>query len=216
MILIFDYDGTLHDTAALYGHAVRSVLKELEEIGYPSKRECSDQSLSKYLGMTARAMWEDYMPSLPEAPRQSAIEKVGRLMREGIRSGKAKLYEGVPTLLADLKAEGHTLIILSNCRQSYMDAHRSCFSLDRFISAYYCSGDYQDAPKEVIFETIRKEFPGDYVMIGDRASDIRVGLVHHIPTIGCAYGFGDEKELRGADHIARSVKKIGECIRSLG
>lgn len=213
MVLIFDYDGTLHDTAALYGHAVRSVLGELEKDGYVSEKECSDQSLSKYLGMTARVMWEDFMPSLPEHLKQSAIDKVGRLMREGIREGKARLYEGIPALLSALKAEGHTLVILSNCQQAYMDAHRACFALDRWFAGYYCSGAYQDAPKEIIFETIQKNFPGDYVMIGDRASDIRVGLVHHIPTIACAYGYGSAEELRGADHVVDSVKKLGACIR---
>lgn len=211
MILIFDYDGTLHDTARLYGHAVRFVLRELAP-AYTSDKECSDKALSKYLGMTARQMWEDFMPELPADRQQTAIEGVGLRMREGIRTGNARLYEGIPELLSSLKAMGHTLLILSNCQPSYLDAHRAYFSLDRWFSAYYCSGTYPDAPKEVIFECIRKEFPGRHVMIGDRASDIKVGLVHHIPTIACGYGFGNAKEWQGADYVVNSVEELYKIL----
>ena len=213
MVLIFDYDGTLHDTAALYGRAVRSVLPELEKAGYAVPRECSDQDLSKYLGMTGQQMWEDFMPALPTKLREMAREKVGQNLRTGITQGYAKLYDGIPELLSELKQQGHTLVILSNCREAYLKAHRDYFSLDQWFSGYYCSGGYENAPKEVIFESIRSDFPGDHVMIGDRASDIRVGIVHHIPTIACSYGYGSAEELRGADHVVDSVKKIGACIR---
>lgn len=215
MVLIFDYDGTIHDTACIYGHAVRSVLAELAQAGFTSEKECSDKSLSAYLGMTPRQMWEDFMPDLPADIRQKAIAKVGLLMREGILSGSARLYDGAEDLLSSLKAEGHTLVMLSNCGQDYMDTHRAYFSLDRWFSEYYCSGAYQDAPKEVIFETIRKAYPGRYVMIGDRASDIRVGLLHHIPTIACGYGYGNEEECSGADYVAGSVQELGKCLREM-
>ncbi len=212
MILVFDFDGTLHDTAALYGRAVRSVLPELEKDGYAVPKECSDRDLSKYLGMTGQQMWEDFMPALPTELREMAREKVGQNLRTGITEGYARLYDGIPELLSDLKEQGHTLVILSNCREAYLMAHRAYFSLDQWFSGYYCSSGYENAPKEVIFESIRSDFPGEYIMIGDRASDIRVGIVHHIPTIACSYGFGREEEWHGADCVASCVQELAESI----
>ena len=211
MVFVFDFDGTLHDTARLYGQAVRSALAVLPS-DFSPRRSCTDGALSRYLGMTAQQMWEDFIPELPESLRLQAMDEVARQMNEGVRAGQARLYEGIPALLSRLKEAGHTLLILSNCYTSYMDAHRAFFSLDLWFSGYYCSQAYGDIPKEDIFLQIRSDFPGNHVMIGDRASDIRVGLIRGIPTIACAYGFGSSEEYQGADWIVNSVRGLEERL----
>ena len=214
MVFVFDFDGTLHDTARLYGQAVRSALAALPS-GFAPRRPCTDEALSGYLGMTAQQMWEDFIPELPDPLRRQAMDEVARQMNEGIRAGQARLYEGIPALLSRLKEAGHTLVILSNCYTSYMDAHRDFFSLDRWFSDYYCSQAYGDLPKEDIFLRIHSDFPGNHVMIGDRSSDIRVGLVRGIPTVACAYGFGSPEEYLGADWVVNSVGELEERLLSL-
>ena len=63
--VIFDWDGTLHDTKALYGAALRRTLSRLEEQGYSVPKDRSDDRLARYLGVNARDMWNDFMPALP-------------------------------------------------------------------------------------------------------------------------------------------------------
>ena len=48
MTLIFDYDGTLHNTAHLYGCAFRKSYQQLVKNGYAEKRYYSDKEMSKY------------------------------------------------------------------------------------------------------------------------------------------------------------------------
>ena len=60
MVFVFDFDGTLHDTARLYGQAVRSALAALPS-DFSPQRSCTDEALSRYLGMTAQKMWEDFI-----------------------------------------------------------------------------------------------------------------------------------------------------------
>ena len=213
MTLIFDWDGTLHDTSRLYGQAFRCVYRELVEAGWAPDKDYTDEELSVYIGMNARDMWDAFMPQLPQAVKKAASARIGRELTERIRQGEARLYDGVPTVLDELKRQGHTLLFLSNCKHAYQEAHREVFDLDRWFSGYFCCEDYNNLPKEEIFPFLAAQFPGPYLMIGDRASDLQVALHHGLPSIGCLYGFGAPGELDRASRLVRSCAEIPGCVQ---
>lgn len=215
MTLVFDFDGTLHRTDAIYGYAVRKVLRELPFSLPAEKYEVSDEALARYLGVNAREMWADFLPSLPADTVESVIARVGDYMREGILAGKTRLYDGIPSLLSSLKEQGHTLVILSNCTCAYMEAQRKTHDLDRWFCAYYCSEAYSDAPKDVIFHEIKSSFTGPFVMIGDRRSDICVAVAHQIRSVGCAYGYGAPGELDEADVVVNAVAELAGAMEGV-
>ena len=51
--LIFDYDGTLHETMRIYGPAFRKNYENLVSRGLAPAREFSDAEISGWLGFTA-------------------------------------------------------------------------------------------------------------------------------------------------------------------
>lgn len=216
MTLIFDYDGTVHNTAHLYGCAFRKAYERLVADGYAEEHYYSDEDMSKYLGMNAEEMWHDFMPDLPpEIMKKTALE-VGSEMVNQISQGSAVLYDGISEALDKLKSMGFKAVILSNCHREYLDAHREHFHLDRWFDGYYCAEDFGNAPKEEIFTHIKKDFPDEkYIVIGDRYSDFKVGTVHGLPTVGCAYGFGDESELSVCTAAAESPSEIVSAVESL-
>ncbi len=213
--LIFDYDGTLHDTARLYGNAFRDAYRYLVSGGWAQEREYADEEVSGYLGMTAQEMWDRFMPQLPEAVRDEASAMIGSRMIAAIEDGGATLYPGTEATLDVLKEQGLEMVILLNCGSAYLAAHRVAFQLDRWFSGYYCSGDYAFAPKEEIFTVIRQRHPGQYVMIGDRASDLKVAEVHSIFSIACAYGFGGAEEWSSADRMIQSITQLPAQLHTL-
>lgn len=209
MVLIFDYDGTIHNTKCLYGNAVRKTLKHLASEGHVEYRDYSDEYLSKYLGFAPMQMWDDFMPTLPEDIKKAASSEVGEEMMHGIFSGKAQLYDGIENVLDTLKKRGCTLVILSNCKSEYLEAHREYFDLDRWFDSYFAAEDYGYIPKYEIFEYIKKKYPYDeFVSIGDRASDFEAGIKNGFTTIGCEYGFGTKEELSQCDTTVKSVWEI--------
>ncbi|MDO4384241.1 MAG: HAD hydrolase-like protein, partial [Eubacteriales bacterium] len=145
--LIFDWDGTLHDTKALYGASLRGTLRWLISQGYPVPENQSDEYLSRYLGVNARDMWMDYMPELPLEVREECSRRTGEQMVKEINAGNAKLYPGTLPVLSALKDSGYRLVILSNCKVPYMNAQRKAFGLDAWIESYFCSGAYDFRPK---------------------------------------------------------------------
>lgn len=216
MVLVFDYDGTIHDTKRLYGSAFRDAYDGLVKAGYAAERYYSDDYMARYLGMSPPDMWRAFMPELPEEIRRQASEQVRCGMISGIKQGRAALYPEIPDVLDELLDKGYRMVILSNCYHAYLEAHRDCFGLDKWFDGFYCSEDYGFRPKESIFQDIVARYPGEsFMIIGDRASDFKVGEVHDIPVIGCAYGFGTEDELKLCDAAAADPAALTALINSL-
>lgn len=215
MTLVFDYDGTLHDTRILYGRALRMVYSQLVAEGYAEPRELSDRDTSKYLGVNAPDMWNDFMPELPKERMKKASMAIGREMIRGVDAGETRLFDGIPEALSELQKQGYKMVILSNCRTEYMTAHRKRFGLDKWFEDYYCAEAFGFIPKEDIFPIIREKY-GDsgYIMVGDRDSDFIVGTKHGLTVIGCAYGFGTEEERSVCDKVVTSPFELPEAISS--
>ena len=74
--IVFDWDGTLHNTKKLYAESVRKAYAFLVDKQCANLREFTDDELSKYLGMTAKEMWDDFMPELnPDIQSQAEHTK---------------------------------------------------------------------------------------------------------------------------------------------
>ncbi len=216
MTIIFDFDGTLHNTEKLYACAFRKAYRMLVTEGYAQERTFSDKEISQWLGVNAPDMWHSFMPDLPEKMMHKASMMIGGEMIFGVQNGQAVLYDGIREMLSQLRQKGCRLLILSNCRHAYMDAHRKALGLDRWFDGYFCAEDYGFIPKEDIFPILKEQFPDDvYIMVGDRASDIRVGLKNHIQTIGCLYGFAAEHELDAADVRIGSPADLWQAVLRL-
>lgn len=213
--LIFDWDGTLHDTGRLYGGSFRKAYSWLVEQKYAEKRDYRDEEVTCYLGMNARDMWNRFMPQLPQDIKNHASDIIGREMIAGIEAGHAAMYPGAEKLLDQLKTQGYEMVILSNCKRAYLNAHRTAFQLERWFTGFYCCEDFDFASKEEIFPKFRASHPEAYVVIGDRDSDLRVATTHNLLSIGCAYGFGGVGELAAATRIAHSLSDIPKQLALL-
>lgn len=213
--LIFDYDGTLHETMYIYGPALRLANDYLISKGYVEDKYLVDKEISKWLGFTAKDMWNTFVPGLPEEEKDKCSKIVGEEMVRLIKAGEARLYKDIPQVLKNLKEKEYNLIFLSNCKKSYLKAHRDYFNLDQYFSDFYCAEAYDWLPKEEIFKSIKEKYSGKFIVIGDRFHDIEVGIKHNLKTIGCLYGYNDKGELSKATVLAETPKEMEELIYSL-
>jgi len=110
-----------------------------------------------------------------------------------------------------LNKDDYTLIFLSNCKHSYMQSHIEQFHLDNYFSAFYCTEDFDLKPKYEIFNTIKQNYNGEFIIIGDRFQDMEIAQMHDLKAIGCSYGYGEKWELSNSTAVATQVSDIVHC-----
>lgn len=213
--LIFDYDGTIHNTIVIYEAAFRQCYQWLAEEGLAPAQEIPSEQIAGWLGMNSKEMWDSFLPELPREVKEAASRRVGSSMVEQILAHQAIWYPGASQVLDILKSEGYTMVIVSNCKIAYHEANWKEFSMERWFSAFYDCESFGFAPKTEIIKEVQKCFPGPYIVIGDRHSDLECARACGSPFIGCRYGFGKQGELDGADLFADSVQMLPEKIHEL-
>lgn len=210
--VFFDYDGTLHNSMAIYGSAFRHAYAWLVEEGYMPPREFSDEWISQWLGYVTEDMWTTFAPELPEEVWRKAADMVGREMDRLTEEGQARLFDGVPEMMEQLAQRGYVLTFLSNCRTRYCEVHRAMFGLDKYLCAYYSAEDFDDIPKWQIYQQVADNHPYPQVIVGDRFHDLEVASRAGIPSVGCTYGFAREGELASATVMAAAPAEVVQAV----
>lgn len=223
LTLVFDCDGTLHDSLRVYAPGLRRVYARMVADGNAPLRNLSDAEIGSWLGWSTEDMWTAFAPDLSPDLRREYADEVGRYMVWGIENGDARLYPHVEETLGLLRDQGRNLVFLSNCRRSYMDAQREAFGFDRFFSGYYCCESYSGEGKPQIFEHIRDDvlsaYPGrthEFVAVGDRFHDMELALVHGLRSIGCLYGFAEPGELDCATACVEDIAEVPSVLEGWG
>ncbi|OPZ21696.1 MAG: 5'-nucleotidase [Firmicutes bacterium ADurb.BinA205] len=213
--LVFDYDGTLHNSMLTYAPAFRDTMKWLSDSGYIADREYSDKEISYWLGFNSTDMWGNFHPELDITIRETARKKLGENMAHRLDSGEGALYTGAEEMLTALKNAGHTIIFLSNCRVHYMERAKRLFGLEKWFDHFYCCEEFDFIPKYEIFRRFAPDHKGEYIIIGDRFHDIETAAQNGLRSIGCSYGYGSREELSKADIIVDTITDIPNAVEKL-
>lgn len=206
--IFFDYDGTLHDSTYLYVPAFKKAYDFLVKEGYAKKKNWKIEEITQWIGYNPAIMWKEFMPSLSEDLRNYCSNIITEEMSSLIELGHPKLYEGSTEVLGYLKSKGYTLVLLSNCKKTYLDGHSKFFSLENYFDRLICSQEFNYLPKYEILSSIKSDYSGEMVLVGDRKQDIESGLKNNMFTIGCSYGFGLEEDLIEANIRINDIREL--------
>lgn len=207
--VLFDFDGTLADTAAGIKHCA---LEALHAYGFD---ETDDERLRAFIGPPLIDSFLNYTDDADTA--RNMVDKY----REHYRAGgmfRCELYDGVADMLAALDAAGMSMAIASSKPGEFVDTiltHLGIRHYFRFISAP-AVGHVNPTKCELINSAIDSlgADRSTTVMVGDRMFDIEGAAQAGVFSVGVLYGFGSEDELGryGADVICETPKQISELI----
>ena len=155
---------------------------------------------------------DTFLPELDQRYKDQASAIVGDSMVRQIRKHRAVWYPGAEEMLTALKNRGYHLVILSNCKVAYRKAHWEEFRMERWFEQFYDCESYGFCPKTEIVQEVIRDYPGPYLVIGDRRQDLECARSCKSPFIGCLYGYGEKGELDGADYFVKSVEEITGII----
>lgn len=213
--LVFDYDGTIHNTIVIYEKAFRAGYQWLVSEGYIQEKFISREEISKWLGMNSKDMWDSFQPQLSDEIKDKVSSIIGNSMVKQILENGAIWYPGTDTVLNELLAQGYNMVILSNCKTAYKEANWKEFRMNRWFLEFYDCQTFNFAPKTEIIKTVQKDYPGELIVIGDRKSDLDCARACRAPFVGCLYGFGEKDELKSAEQLVSSITELPDALKNI-
>lgn len=198
MKIIFDFDGTIHKTHIIYKKAMEISLRE---VGVDIK----NIDFKSLIGKSPYDIWRSF--GVKEEKIDSMVQKTGAMMDKNMMSF-GELFEGSIEILEYLKGK-YQLIICSNCRNSYMQAARKAYNLDKYFTSYITGEDHDYMDK---YKILRDLDLGEFIMVGDRENDIDAGYKNNMKSIFAKYGYGDLSEGENADYIIEDISELKNIL----
>ena len=133
---------------------------------------------------------------------------------------RARIYDGIPEVLAALQSAGHQMYLMTAKPHAYAGKITRHFGLSQFLVAEYgpeLDGTRND--KALLLAHALKDLDmrsASAVMIGDRSYDFIAARKNAMPSIAAAWGHGTPDEHQLADHICTEPAKIAEIVSDLG
>lgn len=204
---IFDLDGTLLDTLGDLAASVNYALKK------QSMPERTIDEIRRFVGNGVRKLVER---AVPEGTSKEMTEQTLEIFRKyylvhGLDTTAP--YEGIPELLARLKAEGKNLAVVSN--KFYTATQNLCkhfFPETIVVAIGERDGiDKKPAP-DTVLEALRQlgVTAEDAVYIGDSEVDVQTARNCGMPCISVLWGFREKDFLikKGADTFVSAPCEI--------
>lgn len=202
MLVIFDLDGTLFQTALCVINAINQLFDELNLKRIPMK------AITDCIGKTT---YDFLQTLLPEAIDPYSCCERFRLLEQIEVAKHGILYNGVEKMLVHLKSNGHTLFICSNGSTEYINLVLSTTGIDKYIDSVVSAKIYStksNAVKQIIQNN------SCAVLVGDTLFDIQAAVANKIPSIGVKYGYGKDGELLKSTYLAENADDISDFVNT--
>ena len=207
MIIIFDLDGTLLNTIDDLGYACNYAL---EKTGYPT------YPIEAYPAKVGNGINNLIRRALPKSERTE--ENVLRVREYFVpyynehNCDYTRPYEGIPKVLATLKAQGHQLAVASNKYQAATEKIVNHFFPGVFDVILGEREGIERKPNPQIVFDILDHFAKrtKTLYIGDSLVDYETAKNAHVPFVACSWGFVPREKLveAGIAHIIDKPKEI--------
>lgn len=211
--LIFDWDGTLSDSA---GQIVRAMQFAIIGLKLPPR---SDESIRELIGLGLNEALGRLYPEIDLDELRKLLDGYrAQWLSEG--GGEAPLFAGVLDALTGLHARGYRLAVATGKSRRGLDRSlRHQAGLNRLISSSRTADETRSKPDPLMLtELLALEGlrPEQALMIGDTEYDVAMARAIGMPAVGVTCGVHDPERLRraGAEALLDSVAQLPQWLSS--
>lgn len=203
-VFIFDLDGTLVDTAPDLLTSVNWLLSREQ------RRALGEEELRRIIGHGAKNLITRAFAMTGDEVSGFEVEMLYRAFLKnyaGNIAQKSCPYQGVPEALADLKAKGFALGVLTNKPHEPTLLLLEELGLSSYFDAIWGQGKrpYLKPDPRLFPEIVAELGGGPAVMIGDSKTDVETARAAGAPVVLVSYGYTQEPAMiLGADAVADS------------
>jgi len=190
-LLIFDWDGTLMDSA---GVIVACIQQASADLGWtvPSRA-----AASHIIGLGLKEAVATLFPELPESEHPKLVERY-RYHYLG-QDHEIPLFEGARELIEDLNARGYLLAVATGKARRGLDRAFGHSGLEPYFHASRTADETFSKPHPAMIEELLAELqvaPERALMIGDTSHDLEMARNAGIDSLAAGYG------AHPAEHLA--------------
>ena len=211
-LVLFDLDGTLVDSLQDLTDAVNHMLT-----GF-GRQHLAPAQVRQLVGKGARNLVQRALATDSAEDINQGLATFTKYNANHIVD-KSRLYPGARELLQQLATAGIPMAVISNKNEALSRLILKALEVDGFFASIAGGDTFSEMkPSPLPLLRVMDELggsPADTVMVGDSINDIQAGKRAEITTIGCCWGYGDLREIAGADFRAASCNELAGILGGL-
>ena len=212
-LLVFDWDGTLMDSA---NEIVTAMQQAIQHIGLPER---SPQRLRELIGLGLDDVVARLFPELDTVRVRTWLHEYR--MRYGISRSRAVLFEPVMSTLESLGDQGFTLAVATGKSRRGLDTALDATGTGHLFRVTRCADESAPKPAPAMLEDIllrTATLPERALMIGDTEYDVAMARAAGVDALGVAWGVHDAQRLRtaGALDVLEDVAQLPGWLAARG
>ncbi len=203
-LIVFDWDGTLFDSAAVIADCIQQAARDMA-LPVPDRG-----TASHVIGLGLNDSLRHAMPALPpdRYPEFLALYRGYFVEREDSLS----LFPGIAELLADLKQRGHRLAVATGKPRRGLERALQASGIGPLFAATRCGDETRPKPDPAMLLELMAELTlekRDLLMIGDTSHDLGMAKSAGVDAVAVGYGAHPAESLRAWEPRA-CVNSVGE------
>ncbi len=182
-LIVFDWDGTLLDSAAAIVQAIQAACRDLE-LPVPD-----DSRARHVIGLGLADAMRHAVPDLGPDKYQAMVDRYRHHYLSGDHN--LTLFAGVRELLARLQADGHALAIATGKSRMGLERALDHSGLRPHFLASRCADECHSKPHPQMLQELMAEFAvaaEAVVMIGDTSHDLLMARNAGVDALAVTYG----------------------------
>jgi len=196
-LLVFDWDGTLMDSAALIADSIRDACRDLD-LPVPSEEQ------ARYvIGLGLGDAMAHLLPGVDPA-RYPAVQERYRVHFLA-RDATSTLFPGAAETVRALHESGHLLAVATGKSRRGLDRALAATGLLGYFHATRCADEGHSKPHPGMLRYLMTQLgvAGERtLMIGDTTHDMEMAHAAGVPRLGAAYGAHAKTALLDYDPVA--------------
>lgn len=213
--IAFDMDGVIYSAEDFIAEAYETAI---EHSGLGFEPPSTDEILT-LIGRPVGEIFSELFGELSDVQSGKLLKETRSAICEMIKDNKGYVFEGMPGILSELSKD-YSLAICSNAGDKYIETILRHYDLAQYFTPNpVLTLENTGAPdkKKLLGIYISKSGTdaSEWIMVGDRKSDLEAAQYNNCPFIGCFWGHGEIEELDGSDVIIENPASLINAIKKV-
>lgn len=191
-LVVFDWDGTLMDSAGRIVHAIRAAAATA---GLPARKEAV---IRDFIGLGMAEAADRLYPGMPAADHACLAAACRDRYVRALADRPASLFDGVPTVLDELAAAGFLLAVATGKSRSGLQRDLADTAIgDHFVTTRTVS-ECGSKPSPQMVEDILDELgvrADEAIVVGDSLYDLQMAANAGVDALAVTWGVHDRERL---------------------